>query len=198
MCSKPLRPPPPPDRPPPGPPSAGPPSAGPPKISLFFFPLLPQFLFFSPSLSCETPAAPTDRAAGARTRQPENSKRAHLRVPALQTTNIPRKRPKKLWREREKKARNFGAPTLQGHPSGPPTLRGPTLRGPTLGAPQLRALTFSGFGPPPFGAPPFRGPTLSGPPPFRGPTLRGPTLRGPTLRGSHFFWVWPPTLAAPQ
>ena len=36
-------------------------------------------------LSCETPAAPPDRAAGARTRQPENSKRAHLRVPALQT-----------------------------------------------------------------------------------------------------------------
>ena len=33
-----------------GPPSAGPPSAGPPKISLFFFPLPPQFLFFSPSL----------------------------------------------------------------------------------------------------------------------------------------------------
>ena len=36
-------------------------------------------------LSCETPAAPPDRAAGARTRQPENSKRAHLSAPALQT-----------------------------------------------------------------------------------------------------------------
>ena len=34
-------------------------------------------------LSCETPAAPPDRAAGARTRQPENTKRAHLRVPAF-------------------------------------------------------------------------------------------------------------------
>ena len=36
-------------------------------------------------LSCEAPAAPPDRAAGARTRQPENSKRAHFRAPALQT-----------------------------------------------------------------------------------------------------------------
>ena len=33
----------------------------------------------------ETPAAPPDRAAGARTRQPENSKRAHLSAPAPQT-----------------------------------------------------------------------------------------------------------------
>ena len=33
----------------------------------------------------KTPAAPPDRAAGARTRQPENSKRAHLSAPALHT-----------------------------------------------------------------------------------------------------------------
>ena len=110
---------------------------------LFFFPSLLVFfvkflvvfeapgpsnvLFRALGLSCETPAAPPDRAAGARTRQSENSKRAHLRAPALQnTTKIPREDPQrdtmrtKRWREREEKARNFG----------PPTLRGPTLRGP--------------------------------------------------------------------
>ena len=63
------------------------------------------------------------------TRQPENSKRAHFRAPALQTPpkfheRTPQERGKKerkLWREREKKARNYGLPTLQGpHPSGPP------------------------------------------------------------------------------
>ena len=36
-------------------------------------------------LSCETPVAPPDRAAGTRTRQPENSKRAHTTAPTLQT-----------------------------------------------------------------------------------------------------------------
>ena len=81
-------------------------------------------------LSCETPAAPPVRATGAPVRQPKNSKRAHLRVPALQTPKFhertPRERKKKerkLWREEGKKARNFG-PTLQAppfgiHPSGP-------------------------------------------------------------------------------
>ena len=66
-------------------------------------------------LSCETLAAPPDRGAGARTRQPENSKRAHFRAPALQnTTKIPREDPQrdteraKRWREREEKERNFG------------------------------------------------------------------------------------------
>ena len=110
-------------------------------------------------------------AVGARTRQSENSKRAHFRAPALQNnTKIPRtdtqidtKRAKR-WREREEKARNFGPPTLRGptlsvpHPSGPhpfgtpplrgPTLRGPTLRGPTLLVPTLLVPTFSRFGPP--------------------------------------------------
>ena len=82
--------------------------------------------------------------AGARTRQPENSKRAHFRAPALQnTTKIPREDPerhRKVAGKGRKKAQNFG----------PPTSRGPTLRGPTI---------FSWFGPPswapPFGAPPF-------------------------------------------
>ena len=61
-------------------------------------------------------------------RQPENSKRAHFRGPgASNTTKIPREdtqRERKRERanrglEMEKKARNFGTPTL----------RGPTLRG---------------------------------------------------------------------
>ena len=108
-------------------------------------------------LSCETPAAPPERAAGARTRQPENSKRAHFRAPALQTPpkfheKTPRERKKKenCGGRREKKARNYGLPTLRGS-----TLRGSTLRGPTL-----RGSTPSGphpSGPPPFGAPLFLG-----------------------------------------
>ena len=155
-------------------------------------------------LSCETPAAPPDRAAGARTRQPENSKRAHLSAPALQTppkfhekTTREEEKSEFLRRNREKKARNFGLPTLRGPTlrgptlrgptlRGPtlqgPTLQGPTLRGPTLRGPTLRGPTFSGFEPPPFGAPPFGAPPF-GAPPLRGPTLRGPTLQGPTLRG---------------
>ena len=59
------------------------------------------------------------------TRQPEISKRAHLSAPARQTPpkfheKTPREGRKEriLRREREKKARNFG----------PPTLRAPTLR----------------------------------------------------------------------
>ena len=119
-------------------------------------------------LSCETPAAPPDRAAGARKRQPENSKRAHFRAPALQnTTKIPREDSQrdtetaKRWREREEKARNFGPPTLRGPTLREPTLRDPTLRGPTLlGSPPFGAPPFLGLGLPPIGAPPFEGPTL--------------------------------------
>ena len=82
------------------------------------------------------PAAPPDRAAGARTRQPENSKRAHFRAPALQTPpEFHKKRPK----EREKRTKNCGGrgkkknEILGPHHSGPhPTLRGPTLRAPPL------------------------------------------------------------------
>ena len=153
----------------------------------FFFPVPPQNSFFSSlsggvfslnsgwcfwrpeplnvhvwalGLSCETPAAPTRPGRRGFTRQPENSKRAHLSAPALQTPpkfheKTPREGRKEriLRRDREKSAK-FWAPTL----------RGPTLRGPTLRAPTLRAPTFSGLGPPPFGAPPF------GAPPF-GATL---------------------------
>ena len=97
-------------------------------------------------LSCETPAAPPDRAAGARTRQPENSKRAHLSAPgASNTTKIPRKRPKerekrkKLWREEGKKSAKFRAPTLLGPTLLGPTMRSPCLRAPTLLGPTMRS-----------------------------------------------------------
>ena len=73
-------------------------------------------------LSCETPEAPPDRAAGARTRQLENSKCAHFRAPALQTPpkfKDPKreKEERNLWRRREKKREILGPP-----PFGPSTL----------------------------------------------------------------------------
>ena len=77
---------------------------------------------------CET-AAPPDRAAGARTRQPENSKRAHFRVPALQT---PPKFHEKTPRETQKERNGGGTGKKKREILGP--LRGPTfsrIRGPT-------------------------------------------------------------------
>ena len=71
----------------------------------------------SPQLDT-VPALPSRRGF---TRQPENSKRTHLRAPALQTPPKFQRRPperekeRKWGREREKKARNFGPP----HPSSP-------------------------------------------------------------------------------
>ena len=101
-------------------------------------------------LSCET-----------FTRQPENSKGAHLRVPALQTppkchekTSKRGKNERKIVAEEGKKARNFGPPhpsapsvygfghTLQAphpsdHHSGRPPLKAPpTLRTPPLSWPK--------------------------------------------------------------
>ena len=112
-------------------------------------------------LSCETPAAPPVRAAGARTRQPENSKRAHFRAPALQTppkfhVRTPRERKKKkIVAGKGKKNAKFWAPHPSGlHPSGS------TLRAPPFGAPTLRGPTFSRFGPPPSGPPPCGGSPL--------------------------------------
>ena len=76
------------------------------------------------------------------------SKRAHFRAPALQTppkfherTPRERKKNENCGGRREKKARNFGPPTLRGS-----TLLGSTLRGPTLRGPTLRGPTFSRFG----------------------------------------------------
>ena len=88
----------PPDSPSTGPPSIGPPSAGPP---------------------------PPDPVWGRRgfTRQPENSKRAHFRVPALQKHH--QNSTKRPPRERGKSA-PFWAPHLSGlHPSGPHFLHKP-------------------------------------------------------------------------
>ena len=97
----------------------------------------------------ETPAS---GAAGASHDKPENSKRAHFRPPALQTTKIPRTD----QQEREEKKENCGGRREKKRDIlGPPTLQPPTLRGARLRCPTLRDPTFSRFGPPPFGAPPF-------------------------------------------
>ena len=85
---------------------------------------LPHVHIWALGLSCETPAAPPDRAAGARTRQPENSKRAHLRVPVLKTPpkfneKTPREGRTNLAAGGEKSAKLW----VGLHPSGPPTLR---------------------------------------------------------------------------
>ena len=102
-------------------------------------------------LSCENPGGPTRPGRRARTRQPENSKRAHLSAPALQTPpKFNEKTPRETQKQRNcggrgrKKARNFGPHPSGPHPSGPP------------------------FGAPPFGPHPS-GPHPSGPPPFAAP-----------------------------
>ena len=71
------------------------------------------------------------------TRQPENSKRAHLSAPALQTPpKVHEKTPREGRKERilRKKARKFGPPTLWAPPFGPHPL-GPTLPAHTIRAP---------------------------------------------------------------
>ena len=123
-----------------GPPYA--PSAGPPKISLFCFPSFRSFclslcvfsLNFGGVFEGRDPEICTFGLSGCRvkprrlrgrrgfTRQPENSKRAHLTPPALQTPQkfhekTPRERQKEQkWGGRGKKSAKFWPP----HPSGPP------------------------------------------------------------------------------
>ena len=130
----------------------------------------PQMCTFGLSGCCVKP----QRLRGRRgfTRQPENSKRAHLSVPALQTPpkfneKTPRegRKERMLRREREKKARNFG----------PPTLRAPTLRAPP-------------FGPHPSGPHPS-GKQPSGPPHFWPPLFLG---WGPHPSNPHFLGPWGP------
>ena len=123
--------------------------------------------------SCETPAAPPDRAAGVRTRQPKNSNghiSGHLRFKHHQnSTQGPQEREKeerKLWWRREKKARNVGPPALRGSP-----LLGSTLLGSTLLGPTLRGPTFSRFG----------ASTLWAPHPSRAPHLVVPKFNIPKL-----------------
>ena len=98
------------------------------------------------------------------TRQPENSKRAHLRVPAftppIPRNNLQEKERMKIVAADGTKARNFGHHTL----------RGPT---------------FSRFGAPPFGAPTLWGPHSPGPNPVFGRPAFGdrgtPPPPGPPL-----------------
>ena len=145
-------------------------------VNDFWFPLgFQEVHIWALGLSCETPAAPPDRAAGARTRQPENSKRAHFRAPALQT---PPKFNERTPRERKKKENCGGGGKKKREILGPPPFwappRGPPFGAPPFGAPPFGAPLFLGLGPPPFG-----------PPTLLGSTLLGSTLRGPTLRGPH-------------
>ena len=133
-------------------PPLDPPSGGPPTVSLFlclFGCLLVEFWWcfetlkcahLGSQLSCETPAAPPDRATGARTRQPENSKRAHFRHLRFKT---PPKFHEKTPRETQKQRNGGGKGKKKRQILGPPTLRGPTLLG---------------LVPPPIGAPPFGAP----------------------------------------
>ena len=96
------------------------------------------------------------------TRQPKNSKRAHLMVPTLQTplkfhentlretqtkmdVGKGKKKNAKFWASHPSLS-HLRSPTLQS-----PTFRGPTLRGPTLRGPALRVTIFSGFGLHPLG-----------------------------------------------
>ena len=104
-----------------------------------FFCFLSIFLFSSFFLFLSPDRLRPDRPPPWLTREPENSKRAHFRAPALQTPKFHEKTPERwkkernLWREKEK-TRNFGPlppfggprnptfPTLHfsgAHPSGP-------------------------------------------------------------------------------
>ena len=132
----------------------------------------------------ETPAAPPDRAAGARTRQHENSKRAHFRAPALQkphqnsTKGPPRERRKKEnCGGRVKKSAKFWAPHPSGpHPSGPnPSWPPPSGPHPSVPHPWV---------PHPSGPHPS-GPHLSmfGPPALRGP-CKNLIVKSKEYRGS--------------
>ena len=146
-----------------GPPSLDRPSPGPPKISLFFSLSRHKIRSFLPSLGVfslnfggvfegRDPQMCTFGLSGCRV-EPRRPHQTGPPVPALQTGR------------REKKARNFGPPTLRA-----PTFSGfgPPPFGPS-GPPPFGPPTYSGFGPPPFGPPPFRPPPF-GPPPF-GPPL---------------------------
>ena len=138
---------------PPDPPSAGPP-----------FPWTAQNF----ALSFLSPA-------GARTRQPENSKRAHFRAPALQTTpkfhaRTPRERKKKenCGGRGKKKREILGPPPFGAPPFGwAPPFWAPPFWAPPYWAPPL-------FWAPPFWAPPFWAPPFWAPPFWAPPLRRAP------------------------
>ena len=111
------------------------PSAGPPKISRFFFPLpLPCSLFFSLSEGLLVEFwwcfwRPGNLNVHVWALEPENSKRAHSRVAALQTPpNFHEKTPSEREREKERKlecgegkksAKFWASPPSGPHPSNP-------------------------------------------------------------------------------
>ena len=107
------------------------------------------------------------------TRQPENSKRAHLSAPALQTPpkfheKTPREGRKEriLRRDSEKKvAPPFGPPPFEPPPFEPPP-----------------------FEPPPFEPPPFE------PPPFEPPPFKPPPFEPPSFEPPPFESVWPKSI----
>ena len=101
--------------------------------SVFFSSLPPQFSFFLPSLGVFSWNFGGVWGRRGFTRQPENSKRAHPRVPALQTTTNPRK---DLQRERErKKKRNCGGRGKKSTNFWAPHRWGPTVRSPSPSPP---------------------------------------------------------------
>ena len=140
-----------PDTPQPDPPSAGPPLRRTAQNFALFSLSRTHFRFFS-RLSLSGGLLVEFRLWGRDfTRQPENSKRAHFRAPALQKHHQNSTKGSQEREERKnivagegKKNAEFWAPTLRDS-----TLRGPTFRGPTLRGRNLRAPTFSRFGPPP-------------------------------------------------
>ena len=88
-------------------------------------------------LSCETPAAPPDRAAGGSHTTARELQTCTFQGPGASNTKIPRKRPK----EREKRIKKVAGDgkkkreILGPHPSGPHP-SGPTTSGPPFGAPH--------------------------------------------------------------
>ena len=141
--------------PPSEPPSVGPPSAGPPLRRTETSPDRPKFRSLFSLSRRHFRSFSVSQGRRGFTRQPKNSKRAHLMAPALQTPptfneKTPRERQKeRKWvREREKKAQNFWPP-----PFGPPPF-GPHSSGSPV---------FSGFGPSPFEPLPRAWPTFQSP-----------------------------------
>ena len=85
-------------------------------------------------LSCETPAAPPDRAAGGSHTTARELQTCTFEGPgASNTTKIPRKKPK----EREKRIKTVAGEGKKSAKFWAATLRGPTLRGPQLRGPHF-------------------------------------------------------------
>ena len=119
------------------------------------------------------------------TQQPENSKRAHLSAPALQTPpKFHEKTPRE--REREKKSENgSGRGKKSANFFGRPPFGAPPFGAPPFGAPPFRSQIFSGFGPHPLG--PTMTPTHPDP---NGLGKNGLAKVGQTWIGQNFGQNW--------